>query len=169
MKNQRENKLSVICINWTCFTCLLINILSIVGSFLETCIKFSLFFSKITFLNQFLSFKNFWSKSFYVSLRQFTFYYLNLRKFTSNHRAGKTHFLHNFTLTYPILPKFIKNYHILRKILSNSHPCTYIHFSFFPFLSFSHLLYRKTYIFASGAYAPNFPFELNYSDLRILL
>ncbi len=29
----------------------------------------------------------------------------------------------DFTLIYPILPKFIKNYYLLIRILSNSHPC----------------------------------------------
>ena len=48
MKNQRENKLSAICIecNLICVTWLLtskFNILNIVGSFLETCIKFRFF------------------------------------------------------------------------------------------------------------------------------
>ncbi len=38
---------------------------------------------------------------------------------TGSHTLG-------FTLLYPILAKFIKNYHILRKKLSNSHPCNII-------------------------------------------
>ena len=37
-----------------------------------------------------------------------------MRKFTSNNRAGKNHFVQDFTLNYPILPKFIKNYYIFR-------------------------------------------------------
>ena len=69
---------------------------------------------------------NFRSKSFCANLRQFTFYNLNLRILTSNYRAGKKHFLQDFTLNYPILPKFIKNYHILRKTFSNSDPCNYV-------------------------------------------
>ena len=38
----------------------------------------------------------------------------------------KKHFLQDFNLIYPILPKFIKIHHILRKILSDSHPCKYV-------------------------------------------
>ena len=53
----------------------------------------------------------------YVNLRKITFYYLILRKFTSNYPAGK-HFLRDFTLNYTILLKFIKNFHILRKQFS---------------------------------------------------
>ncbi len=43
-------------------------------------------------------------------------------QFTSNYRAGKKH----FTLNYQILPKFIKNHHILCKKFYNSHPCILI-------------------------------------------
>ncbi len=62
---------------------------------------------------------------FIILLKLTTFYLIIrglLRKLTPNYRiAGKTHFLQNFTLIYLILPKFIKNYHILRKIFANSH------------------------------------------------
>ncbi len=49
---------------------------------------------------------------------------LNLKTKDIRSMAGIKHFLQDFTLIYPILPKFIKNDQILRKILSNSHPCT---------------------------------------------
>jgi hypothetical protein len=43
-------------------------------------------------------------------LRKFTYYYLILRKLSSNYRAGKKHFLHDFTLNYSILRKFDQKY-----------------------------------------------------------
>jgi hypothetical protein len=40
----------------------------------------------------------------------------------SNYRAGKKHFLHDFTSNYPILPKFIKKLsYFFRKTFSNSY------------------------------------------------
>ena len=72
----------------------------------------------------FLSIFDFRKQKFMIQIfiHKFTSINLLLRQFTSNYRAGKKHF---GTLIYPILPKIIINYHILRKTFSNSHPCHY--------------------------------------------
>ena len=62
---------------------------------------------------------NFRSKSFCAYLRQFTFYNLNLRILTSNYRAGKKHFLQDFTLNYSILRKFDQKYQFSYFTLNN--------------------------------------------------